>query len=184
VADAERKADAEQDDDAARGKTGEKKQPKKKQAIALARGGSGGGGGGGGGGRAAAADAKMLGASAHDIDTGTSTDAYTQAGTAKLDPYAQARVALSRMSGVSVVVGREQERSTIETFLEEHITQKTPASMYISGKPGTGKTATVTAIINGFCQQYSDSVAKVSLRVCSEERGDGKIERWAVLFFF
>lgn len=86
----------------------------------------------------------------------------------KLSPHAQAKVALSRMSGVKEVVGREEERATIEGFLNTHIADRTPASMYISGKPGTGKTATVTAIIAAFCERSSRAAKVVNVNCMTE----------------
>ena len=85
-----------------------------------------------------------------------------------LSPHAQARVALSRMSGVKEVIGREEERAQIEGFLDGHIANRTPASMYISGKPGTGKTATVTAIITAFCAQSSRAAKVVNVNCMTE----------------
>ena len=39
------------------------------------------------------------------------------------------------------LVSRDAERAAIRSFLEERALGSTPASLYISGAPGTGKTA-------------------------------------------
>lgn len=45
------------------------------------------------------------------------------------------------------LVGRVAERARITTFLEMHLLDSRPGSLYISGCPGTGKTALVNEII-------------------------------------
>ena len=46
-----------------------------------------------------------------------------------------------------VMKGRGQEVGRIEEFLWTHLDSHAPGSLYISGPPGTGKTATVTKLI-------------------------------------
>lgn len=43
--------------------------------------------------------------------------------------------------------GREKEIEEIRSFIEEHIEKGTSGSMYISGPPGTGKTASLNLIL-------------------------------------
>lgn len=43
---------------------------------------------------------------------------------------------------------REAQISEIYDFLTEHLTEKKPGSLYISGAPGTGKTAVVNFVLN------------------------------------
>lgn len=43
--------------------------------------------------------------------------------------------------------GREKEAKFLQEFITENVKTKTPASMYISGPPGTGKTATLSSVI-------------------------------------
>jgi Cdc6-like AAA superfamily ATPase len=61
-----------------------------------------------------------------------------------------ARIALSASLGSvendEEVVGRLEERAELESFLEECFVQKQSGSLYVSGRPGTGKTCSVQAI--------------------------------------
>ncbi|XP_045179297.2 cell division control protein 6 homolog isoform X2 [Mercenaria mercenaria] len=46
------------------------------------------------------------------------------------------------------LVGRDKEMAEVRAFLKGHMTKKTAGSLYISGAPGTGKTAVLTNIID------------------------------------
>ncbi|GAB1598912.1 cell division control protein 6 homolog [Argonauta hians] len=61
------------------------------------------------------------------------------------------------------VVCREEEQKKINSFLSKHISSRTGCSMYISGAPGTGKTAVLTEIIK---RLKSDSCCKVVYLNC------------------
>ena len=45
------------------------------------------------------------------------------------------------------LIGRKNEQTEITEFICSHIKTQTSASMYISGAPGTGKTACLTKIL-------------------------------------
>ncbi|XP_026159398.1 cell division control protein 6 homolog [Mastacembelus armatus] len=45
------------------------------------------------------------------------------------------------------LLSREAERASIRSFLEEKVLQRLPGSLYISGAPGTGKTACLNCIL-------------------------------------
>ena len=45
------------------------------------------------------------------------------------------------------MVAREKEKKEIKTFWEEHVLYQAGGCLYISGSPGTGKTATITEVI-------------------------------------
>ncbi|XP_067441622.1 cell division control protein 6 homolog [Thunnus thynnus] len=45
------------------------------------------------------------------------------------------------------LLSREAERASIRSFLEEKVLQRLPGSLYISGAPGTGKTACLNCVL-------------------------------------
>jgi len=45
------------------------------------------------------------------------------------------------------LIGRAAESKVIGGFLAEHLTKMVPGSMYVSGAPGTGKTAALMKVI-------------------------------------
>lgn len=45
------------------------------------------------------------------------------------------------------LVGRDTEKNKISSFIEKHGTNKVSGSLYISGAPGTGKTACLAQIL-------------------------------------
>ncbi|XP_074640064.1 uncharacterized protein LOC141898133 [Tubulanus polymorphus] len=46
------------------------------------------------------------------------------------------------------ILCRESEVKTINEFVNEHVDKKQPGSLYVSGAPGTGKTAVITKLID------------------------------------
>ncbi|XP_075993036.1 cell division control protein 6 homolog [Genypterus blacodes] len=55
------------------------------------------------------------------------------------------------------LLSREAERASIRSFLEEKVLRRLPASLYISGAPGTGKTACLTHVL----QEMKDDLSAV-----------------------
>ncbi|XP_048778181.2 cell division control protein 6 homolog [Ostrea edulis] len=53
------------------------------------------------------------------------------------------------------LVGREKEVEDINKFVKKHVSNKTSASLYISGAPGTGKTASLYHILDTIKISYS-----------------------------
>ncbi|CAC5414696.1 CDC6 [Mytilus coruscus] len=53
------------------------------------------------------------------------------------------------------IVGREVETETVNQFVRGHVTKKTGGSLYISGAPGTGKTAVLTHILDNVKAAHS-----------------------------
>ncbi|XP_063412447.1 cell division control protein 6 homolog [Mytilus trossulus] len=53
------------------------------------------------------------------------------------------------------IVGREVETETVNQFVRGHVTKKTGGSLYISGAPGTGKTAVLTHILDNVRAAHS-----------------------------
>ena len=45
------------------------------------------------------------------------------------------------------IVGREEESLAVNEFLEGHLVSGRPGSLYVSGAPGTGKTAVLSEVI-------------------------------------
>ena len=57
------------------------------------------------------------------------------------------------------MVCREEQLATLTDYLRSHISQNKPGSLYISGAPGTGKTACLSHILD----DSSDLVKSVSV---------------------
>ncbi|XP_052080898.1 cell division control protein 6 homolog [Mytilus californianus] len=53
------------------------------------------------------------------------------------------------------IVGREVETETVNQFVRGHVTKKAGGSLYISGAPGTGKTAVLTHILDNVRAAHS-----------------------------
>lgn len=77
------------------------------------------------------------------------------------------------------LTSREMEIERLENFLNEHLENEESASIYVSGQPGTGKTASLSYILQqpkikeGFKQVYINctmmkSAASIYSRVCKE----------------
>ncbi|KAI5641575.1 AAA domain-containing protein [Phthorimaea operculella] len=77
------------------------------------------------------------------------------------------------------LASREKEIEWLESFLVEHLDKEESASLYISGQPGTGKTASLSYILQlpkiqeGFKQVYVNctmmkSAASIYNRICKE----------------
>lgn len=64
---------------------------------------------------------------------------------------------ISKESGVRPLIGREQEFKRIETLLETSLNTGKGTCIYISGVPGTGKTATVRKVVKHLEQSASVS---------------------------
>ncbi|CAH1985712.1 unnamed protein product [Acanthoscelides obtectus] len=66
--------------------------------------------------------------------------------------YQTARKALQSTVPVNLP-GREKEISELKDFINTHLSEKISASMYVSGPPGTGKSASLTLILQEECLQ-------------------------------
>ena len=92
----------------------------------------------------------------------TPSSAYTASPTHKdATPHALARTRLHVSSVPAALPCREDEFATVYTSLESAITDGTGSCIYISGTPGTGKTATVREV-----------VAQLHASVAAEELND------------
>lgn len=74
-------------------------------------------------------------------------------------PYSQARTTLHVSAVPSSLPCRSQEFATVYTHLHSAITDGSGACIYISGTPGTGKTATVREVVASLTQAvYADEL--------------------------
>ncbi|VEN61219.1 unnamed protein product [Callosobruchus maculatus] len=64
--------------------------------------------------------------------------------------YQAARKALQSTVPVNLP-GREKELDELRVFINDHLSNKTSGSMYVSGPPGTGKTASLNIILQEEC---------------------------------
>ncbi|KAK2750132.1 AAA ATPase [Myotisia sp. PD_48] len=77
--------------------------------------------------------------------------------------YASARQLFTRSAKPNQLVGRENEKRELELFIDNSLSSKNGGCMYVSGPPGTGK----TALIDELCLRLEDScramkIAKVN----------------------
>ena len=63
--------------------------------------------------------------------------------------YDSVKVALHSSVGAPLI-GREKEISFLHDFISENLRKKNSASIYVSGPPGTGKTASINHILENF----------------------------------
>ncbi|XP_003740764.1 cell division control protein 6 homolog [Galendromus occidentalis] len=67
--------------------------------------------------------------------------------------YCQARHSLHTQL-TDLVVGRDEEVENLTKIIEPALKSKKPESLYISGAPGTGKTVTISHILNKLSPKY------------------------------
>ena len=65
----------------------------------------------------------------------------------------------------STLLCRDEELASLSTFLQTSITARQPGALYISGAPGTGKTACLSRTMenSGVCTQW---ISKISFLSC------------------
>lgn len=68
--------------------------------------------------------------------------------------------------------GRQKELKELEFFIKEHLEEKRSGSLYISGPPGTGKTASLTLILE---KAYNDQGFKKVYLNCTSIKSAGTI---------
>ena len=61
--------------------------------------------------------------------------------------YQKTKAVLHSALPSDALIGRASESKVIDEFLAEHIPKMVPGSMYVSGAPGTGKTAVLMKAI-------------------------------------
>jgi cell division control protein 6 len=80
--------------------------------------------------------------------------------------YNQARQLFARCSNPGKLVGRDNEREELSTFISTAIDSKSTGCLYVSGPPGTGK----SALLNEIIEQTKDSSVPVSVVNCMSVR--------------
>lgn len=76
--------------------------------------------------------------------------------------YNAARQLFARSSNPGRLVGRDAERHELNDFIEAHVASRSGGCIYISGPPGTGKSALVKEVCEGFAERKSIRVAHVN----------------------
>ncbi|KAI9652499.1 MAG: AAA ATPase [Alyxoria varia] len=87
--------------------------------------------------------------------------------------YNDARKAFSQGSNGCKLVGRENERKELRHFLEQHMSDKTGGSLYVSGPPGTGKSAHVGEVCRAVVKDNND--VKFSYLNCMSIKKPGDV---------
>lgn len=78
--------------------------------------------------------------------------------------YQEAKAAFRRCATPSRLIGRGKERKAICAFIEHHVLQCSSGALYISGCPGTGKTALLNEVIRTMAPEFgSVSIACANL---------------------
>ncbi|KAH6572618.1 hypothetical protein BASA50_010575 [Batrachochytrium salamandrivorans] len=75
--------------------------------------------------------------------------------------FQNVKAAFRRCTTPSRLVGRELERKTISLFLRDHPLSGMPGSLYISGLPGTGK----TALLDECCRNIANNISQLPFRL-------------------
>lgn len=83
-----------------------------------------------------------------------------------LDPIQRAIQCLTTGAAPGVMRGRERERQCIVDFWTDCVGTGTSGSLYISGKPGTGKTATLREVRKSMESRYSKTQQSVAYLNC------------------
>jgi len=73
----------------------------------------------------------------------------------RITPYSQARQLFTSSTSL---IGRETERNRINEFVTKHIESSTSGCLYVSGPPGTGKSAFITNIVQQFADKSKTSI--------------------------
>lgn len=90
--------------------------------------------------------------------------------------YSQARQLFSRCSDPGKLIGRDSERAKLSTFVQSSLesTSTSTGCLYVSGPPGTGKSALLNEIIE---EHTTDSSIPVSVVNCMSVRNSKDLSR-------
>lgn len=81
--------------------------------------------------------------------------------------YGQARQLFSRCSNPGRLIGRESERAELSSFIQSAVESKSTGCLYVSGPPGTGKSALLDEVIQ---EQIKDGNVPISVVNCMSVR--------------
>lgn len=81
--------------------------------------------------------------------------------------YNQARQLFSRCSDPGKLIGRDSERAELSTFIQTAIESKSTGCLYVSGPPGTGKSALLNEVIE---EHVKDGSIPISVVNCMSVR--------------
>ena len=82
--------------------------------------------------------------------------------------YNEARKVFARGANPGPLIGREKERAELQNFISSRIENKQGGALYVSGPPGTGKSALVSEVCEGF--EAPDDVRYAYLNCMSVKR--------------
>ncbi|KAI8385621.1 P-loop containing nucleoside triphosphate hydrolase protein [Blakeslea trispora] len=77
--------------------------------------------------------------------------------------YQRAKAAFRRTAIPSQLIGRESERERMISFWKDHVLANQPGCLYISGKPGTGKTAMLNEMMRSMQQENQKASHQIKL---------------------
>ncbi|KAH8648957.1 P-loop containing nucleoside triphosphate hydrolase protein [Tricladium varicosporioides] len=86
-------------------------------------------------------------------------------GGSSITVYSRARQLFTRSSDSGKLVGRENEKAELTTFVQGHIDTTTGGCLYVSGPPGTGKSAMVNEVTTDI--EVSDTLKKAYVNCMS-----------------
>jgi cell division control protein 6 len=89
-------------------------------------------------------------------------------GNASTIVYNQARQLFSRCSNPGKLVGREVERTQLEAFVTSSLQSKSGGCLYVSGPPGTGKSALVHEILPAFTEVSTSVINCMSIKTTKD----------------
>jgi cell division control protein 6 len=76
--------------------------------------------------------------------------------------YAAARQLFAQAGTTARIIGRDGERETLQSFVHEGVASQHGGCLYVSGPPGTGKSALVHEVLRGFEATSNVKISKVN----------------------